>query len=187
MLMKYFLAAALFILGLVVGIAVRHYYNIPLAESINIVDTATLVTTIFLAVYIPAVIDRQMQVKHDKRDLVIDRLDELQSLYRRVNMSIQQGTVSRRDYLSVGNSLDVGIHRLETIAKLIEFLELKESVDGDVRRILALCRDYRELLGALTPEGDQFTYADDVRDKEEDLYNKIDRSTALLMFRINDI
>ncbi|MCC8154530.1 MAG: hypothetical protein LIP01_10130 [Tannerellaceae bacterium] len=68
--LKYFLYASLVLIGVVIGIAIRHYYHMPIEETINIVDLATLVTTIFLAVYIPEVLDQRSEVKKDKKELM---------------------------------------------------------------------------------------------------------------------
>ena len=66
---KYSMYLFILVLGIILGITIRHYYNIPIAETINIIDVATLVVTIFLAVYIPEVLDRKLQIKreHKKR------------------------------------------------------------------------------------------------------------------------
>ncbi len=65
--LRYIIYTAFLCLGIIIGIAVNHYYQLPLAEAINIVDLATLVTTIFLAVYIPEVLDRKLEIQRDKK------------------------------------------------------------------------------------------------------------------------
>ncbi|MCD7930546.1 MAG: hypothetical protein LUH15_03850 [Tannerellaceae bacterium] len=64
---RYFLYASLVLIGIVIGVAVRHYYHMPIEETINIVDLATLVVTVFLAVYIPEVLNRKSEVQKDKK------------------------------------------------------------------------------------------------------------------------
>ena len=72
--MRYFLYFFLLGVGIITGIAIRHYSNVPLEETINLVDVATLVVTIFLAVYIPEVLDRKLQVQRDKKTLINNRI-----------------------------------------------------------------------------------------------------------------
>ena len=184
--MRYLIGVALVALGVVIGIAIRHYYNIPLAETINIVDMATLATTIFLALYIPTVLDRQLQIKQDKKHVLIDRLEEIQGIYRRINLFVQQGPVSGRDYMAVINDVDIVIHRFDTITTLLQYFDQKVSFDADITQIRSLEKQYRELLLSFKPEDKASPYPDAIKKQEEPLYNEIDKATSLLVFKISD-
>lgn len=168
-------------LGVVIGIAIRHYYDIPLAQTINIIDVATLVTTIFLAVYIPEVLDRQLQVKRDKKELITRRIEELQALYRKINLLVQQGEHTEKNDLAIDNTLDLCSHRLETIITLLTALNVKTSFNKEIRRIRKLCQEHRDLLS-----DDSTKNAEELRQDEEALYNQIDKETCLLIFNISD-
>ncbi|MDR0230642.1 MAG: hypothetical protein LBI82_00780 [Dysgonamonadaceae bacterium] len=184
---KYILYFFLLILGVVIGIAIRHYYSIPLSETLNIVDVATLVTTIFIAVYIPSVLDRQMKIRSDKKDLIADRIDELQAFYRKINMLVQQEANTSKDKLTIVNTLDIVGHRLETIITLLSYFEVKDSYSKEIKEIKSLCSEYHDLLYTKGIENDDvLVYTKEVREKEELLYNKIDRASGLLVFRISD-
>ncbi len=185
--LKYFLYISLITIGIIIGIAIRHYYNIPIAETINEVDVGTLVVTIFLAVYIPEVLDRKLQIKRDKKDLIEKRIEELQALYRRINLVVQSEQVLRaKDFLVIKNILDISHHKLETIIALLTYSNMHTSFTHDIKNLRKLCKEHQSLLLSENMEDEGFTYADDIPEKEELLYNKIDETTCLLIFKISE-
>lgn len=179
--LKILLGLFLVTLGIVIGITIRHYYKIPLAQTINIIDVATLVTTIFLAVYIPEVLDRQLQVKRDKKELITQRIEELQALYRKINLLVQQGDMREEKRLVINNTLDLCSHRFETIITLLGALKAKTSFDKEIRQIKKICGEHRSLLS-----DNLIGNTEGLRQKEESLYNLIDKETCLLVFNISD-
>lgn len=185
--LKYFLYISLIIIGLIVGIAIRHYYNIPIAETINMVDLGTLVVTIFLAVYIPEVLDRKLEIKRDKKDLIEKRIEELQALYRRVNLVVQGEQILRpKDFRVIRNTLDITQHKLETIITLLTYSNMHTSFTQDIKNIRKLCMEHQQLLWSEDMEDEGFAYTDGIQEREELLYNKIDETTCLLIFKISE-
>jgi hypothetical protein len=186
-LLRYFFTFAIFLIGIVVGIAIRHYYNIPLSQEINIIDVAMLLTTVFLAVYVPSVLDRQMQVMRDKGNVIEQRIVEFQGLIRRINLIVQSGAVNYEGCLSINNLLDICDHRLETIVTLLSYYDKSDSYKQEISKVKAFCKKRRELLfiEKVTQEGKKFSQEE--RKQEEELYNQIDRSSSLLLFKVNDI
>lgn len=185
--LRYVLTSTIFLLGIAIGIAIRHYHNIPLVDAINIIDVATLIVTIFLAVYIPGVFDRHMQVKQDKKVLIERRLSELQDMYRKVNQQVQDGAESVRDIFTTNNTLDVAWNRLHIIGTLLEYLELNESFEEELAEIRSLCSKHKKLLFDAHLSESDIIYPESVRNEEEKLYNAIDKATSILIFKINDI
>ncbi|MDR0334105.1 MAG: hypothetical protein LBI15_11685 [Dysgonamonadaceae bacterium] len=185
--LRIFFTFSIFLIGIVVGIAIRHYYNIPLSQEINIVDVAMLLTTVFLAVYVPSVLDRQMQVMRDKGNVIEQRIVEFQGLIRRINLIVQSGVVNYEGCLSINNLLDICDHRLETIVTLLSYYDKSDSYKQEINKVKAFCKKRRELLfmEQVPQEGKKFTKEE--RDHEEELYNQIDRSSSLLLFKVNDI
>lgn len=168
-------------LGVVIGIAIRHYHNVPLAETINVIDVATLVTTIFLAVYIPEVLDRRLQVKRDKKELIEERIEELQAFYRKINMLVQQDSISVKDKLSIRNTLDISQHKLETIITLLTVSEMNVSFEKEIKELRKKALEHKELLWNIDAD-----YTAEIKEKEEQLYNLIDKDTCLLVLKISD-
>lgn len=185
--MRYFFSASLLLIGVVVGIAIRHYYNLPLSETINIVDVAMLITTVFLAVYVPSVLDKQAQIMRDKADLIEQRIIEFQTLQRKLNEMVQIGEANHEECLAMNNLLDVSDHRLETILTLIAYYDKDILLRPNVKNLKELCKNHRELLFLehIAPEGKKFAKPD--RDAEEELYNKIDRLSSLILFDVNNV
>lgn len=180
LLFRFLFGLFLVALGVVIGIAIRHYHNVPLAETINIIDVATLVTTIFLAVYIPEVLDRQLQIKKDKKELIEERIEEMQALYRKVNLLVQQDGNTEKDRLSIRNTLDVCQHKFDTIETLLAAAEMKTSFNKEIGIIRQFINEHKELLW------NDPAYTAAIKEKEEMLYNSIDKETCLLVFKISD-
>jgi hypothetical protein len=186
-LLKYVFYFTLIVIGLIIGIGIGHYYNLPITEALNIVDLATLVVTIFLAVYIPEVLDRKLQVKRDKKDLIEQRVMELQALHRKINIIVQsEEMLTHKEYLVINNTLDVIQKKLDTIATLLKYAELDVSLDKEIAIIKRLCLEYHKLLSNPTKENEAFQYPDDILSKEESVYGNIDKATCLLIFKISE-
>ncbi len=185
--LRYIIYTAFLCLGIIIGIAVNHYYQLPLAEAINIVDLATLVTTIFLAVYIPEVLDRKLEIQRDKKDLIEKRIEELQALYRRINLIVQgEEPVSPKDILIIQNLLDVTNNKLNTIITLLTYSNMHVSFQEDIKTIRLLASQHKNLLWLEQTENPGFTYPDSIQQQEEALYNKIDETTCLLILKISE-
>lgn len=179
--LRFLFGIFVFALGIVAGMAIRHYYNIPLAETINIIDVATLVFTIFLAVYIPEVLDRRLQVKRDKKELIEDRIEEVQALYRKMNLLVQQEEASEKDEATIRNTLDVSQHKLGTIVTLLSASGMRTSFNKDIRRIVKISQEHKDLLWDV-----EVPYSAEIKEKESALYNAFDKETSLLVFKISD-
>lgn len=181
-----FLYLSLICIGVVIGIAVRHYGNLPLSESFNIIDLATLMTTIFLAVYVPEVLDRKLQVTKDKKYLIEQRIEELQGLCRKVNLLVQSDLqASSRSILIVNNTLDVTISKITTIRSLLIHSNLKNTFTEELDNIELLCEKHKQLLWIDETHIESFAYSLELQKEEELLYNEIDAATSLLIFKIS--
>jgi hypothetical protein len=186
-LLRNFFTFAIFVIGIVVGIAIRHYYKIPLSEEINIVDVAMLITTVFLAVYVPSVLDKRTQVIHDEARVIERRVIEFQGFLRRINVIVQSNVVDYEGCLSINNLLDVCDNRLETIATLLSYFDKDDTLKEDVDNIKEFCKKRRELLFMKQVSQEGKTFGQSERKQEEDVYNQIDRASSLLLFKVNDI
>lgn len=187
-LLKVFLYIVLVVLGVLVGIALSHYKTLPLTEEINLIDAAALIVTIFLAVYIPAVLDRQLQTMRDRKNILEDRITDYQSLVRRINMLIQANLKrSLEEQLTIRNLLDVSGHRLDTIASLIKNSGLDSSLNRDMIQIKKINDEHKNLLwNEIEANTEQTSSEQAIREQEEILYNKLDEVTSLLIFKINN-
>jgi len=186
-LLRYFFYLILLLIGGVAGFSLRHYQRIPVSETINLVDVAALIVTIFLAVYIPEVLDRKLQSLRDKKELIEDRIDEYQGLMRRINLLIQNNRkLSENDLLLIRNLLDVSGHKLETIMSLLNYSKISGSFEYDIRKIKQLNKEHRELLCPDQMSNDDFQYSTEIQGKEEDLYNQLDRATSMLIFKLSE-
>lgn len=183
-----FLYSSLVSIGIVVGIAIRHYYYIPLSESINIVDVATLATTVFLAIYVPSVINRKIQKTKDKKMLIVQRIEELQMLLRKINLLVQSDIkVSARNILIVNNSLDIVDYKIRTISLLLNNSRFNQNYKKEVQIIRELCEQHKKTIKVEEPIKELFVYPPEVQQKEELLFNRIDEASSLLIFKVSDL
>lgn len=185
---KYFIYLLLIAICISIGIVIPQYFKISEVESINIIDIATLVTTIFLAVYIPEVLEKKQKIKHEKKMLIEERIDQLQILYRKINTLVQQLRLNQHNNHEVIHLLDICQHRLNTIDILYRHAELKVSFKDDIQKLETLCEEHQKLLceeHSNTEKG--YIYPPIIRKQEEFLYNKIDTACCLLIFKLSDI
>ena len=186
-LMKYALYCFLVCIGILIGIIIRHYTNIPLAETIDIIDVAALLITVFLAIYIPEVLDHKLQIQRDKKALIENRITEFQALQRRINLLVQEdNAMSEKNYRTLKNVLDVSGNKIETIFTLIRYASFGTLFEKEMAGIRALCKEHRELLFINHETEDGCFYSDEIQQKEEELFNEIDKASSLLLFKISD-
>lgn len=186
--LRYLLYLSLIGIGIVLGMAINAFGKVSEFETVNIIDMATLVATIFLAVYIPEVLDRKFQIKKDKKGLIEERIEELQALYRKINLMVQgaERPLKVKDGLSIRNTLDICEHKLETIITLINASKLDLSFQTEILEIQNLCKEHKNLIWITIKEYEEFSYSDSVKYQEELLYNKIDEATCLMIFKISE-
>ena len=188
-LVKLFFYLMLVVLGIIVGVAFGHYGNLPLAEEINLIDIAGLMVTIFLAVYIPMVLNQQLQTTRDRKKLLEDRILDYQILIRRVNILIQdKQTRPFDDYLTIKNLLDVSEQRLNTLVLLIKNSGFDSSLNQDIAKIKKINEEHKNLLwDKIEAVSDSDLLEQSIREREELLYNKLDETSSLLIFKISSV
>ncbi|MFD1260713.1 hypothetical protein [Entomomonas asaccharolytica] len=185
---KYFIYLLLIAIIISIGIIIPQYFNLAEVETINIIDIATLVTTIFLAVYIPEVVEKRQKITHEKKSLIVERIDQLLDIYRKINMLIQQSQTNQINDLEITHFLDICQHRLDTIDILLRHADLKVSFKDDIQRLIKLCEEHQQLLYKEPSNTDKgYIYSATIRKQEELLYNKIDTACCLLIFKLSDI
>jgi len=184
-LIRYGLYLFLIGIGVVIGVAIRHYHHIPINNTINIIDVAALITTIFLAVYIPEVLDRKLKIQRDKKRLIDSRIDELQYLYRKINRIVQQGGSYGGQSREISNMIDVCKSRIVTIILLIERAEMKAPLEKEIGEIIRLSEAHRVLFRN-PAENDRTENMPICLEEEERLYNEIDRITSLIILKLSD-
>lgn len=183
--LRFFIYFAVLLIGVIIGIAVRHYNNISLAAELNLVDIATLVVTVFLAVYIPEMLDRKLQSDKDKQRLIEIRITEFQTLMKRANTLVQDNLVTNLNgYLTLKNTMDVAHNKLETIVSLIKYANMHDDTGKETRKLLSLVKEHNGLLFIDSEAISDFTYTNEIRTEEERLYNEIDKVSSLLVFHI---
>lgn len=185
---RYPLALVLVAVGVAVGIAIRHYHYIPLEDKINIIDLATLLVTIFLAIYIPAFLDKQLQNSRYEKDVIIRKIEALQSSFKEVNKivneCVQKNAVSQSSCHLIINCFTSISNELESVITLIEFCHSKK-LDTELTELKAFRREYKNLVTGGDFQQRNFKYTALTKKDEEILYNKIDKAICILIFKVN--
>ena len=185
---RYLIALVLVTIGIAVGIAIRHYNYIPLEDKINIIDLATLLVTVFLAIYIPAFLDRQMQNSRYEKDVIIRKIEALQTSFKEVNKlvteCVQKNTVSQINCHSIINSFTLISNELGSVITLIEYCHAKK-LDTELVELKILRKDYKDLVTGGSFQQRNFKYTALTKKDEEIIYNKIDKAICMLIFKVN--
>jgi len=188
---KYIIGTILVILGIVIGMGLHHYYPVfQFEDKLDIVGLATLVVTIFLAVYIPIFLERNMHNKRSEKDVIIRKIEALQGTIRNVNQTVgectQKQTVSTANsyhlvslFTSISNELDTIITLSDHCAKN-EFKEYFEEIKS--------CRfQYKNIVtgGSFQNKGFKYTILD--KKEEEKIYHRFDKALCVLIFKVNGL
>lgn len=182
---KILLYISLLCIGIVIGIAIRHYYNLPLSVDINIIDVATLVATVFLAVYIPEVLDRNFQEIKDKKDVILKKVEELHFLNRKINILVQNEIQpNTKSILIINNTLDLIENKLQTLKTLVKLGNLKINFSPEINKIETLIREHKVLIFNNTQNLSDFNFNEEIKMKEEIIFNHLDHNFCLLIFKI---
>lgn len=187
---KYLIGFVLVLVGVAIGIVIGHYHLLPLEEKINIIDLATLLVTIFLALYIPAFLDKQIQNKRYEKDVIIRKIEALQSSFKDVNKLVtecaQKGAASQANCHLIINCFTNISNELESVITLIEHCH-SNKLDKELNELKSFRREYKTLVTGGKFQTKNFKYTALTKKDEELLYNKIDKSICMLIFKVNGI
>lgn len=187
---RYFIGIILVSVGVALGIAIKHYYSIPLEDKINIVDLTTMLITIFLAIYIPAFLDKHMQNKRYEKEVVIRKIEGLQSTMKEVNKivteCVQKNSVSVSNNYSIINSFTTISNELDTLITLIDHCQ-KDKFKAEIERIKSLRHQYRTTVTGGNFQHRNFKYSALTKKEEEIIYHKMDKELCMLIFKVNGI
>ncbi|HEX8350206.1 MAG TPA: hypothetical protein VF598_09595 [Hymenobacter sp.] len=176
------------VLGLVLGwisceayhYLVSNQYNyFSIEKDINIIDVFTLLGTVFLAYYIPAVIDRRGQNTRVEKDIILGKINEYNTAIEDLMRSVRSGSI---DYSGAAASLQnvtLLIARINRYATKIGI-----SIETHRKAISIQVRQIRNLItGTLTQEESQ-----EYLDRGEVLpLSVIDNKITFSKARINEI
>jgi hypothetical protein len=188
---RYIIGVILVIVGVVIGMGIHHYYPIfQFEEKIDIVGLATLVVTIFLAVYIPIFLERNMHNKRSEKDVIIRKIEVLQTTIRNVNNTV--GECVQKQAVSTANSyhlisLFTSIsNELDTIITLSEHCG-KDKFKENFEEIKSCRFQYKNIVtgGDFQKKGFKYTILD--KKEEEKIYHKFDKLLCVLIFKVNGL
>lgn len=179
------------IVGVVIGMGVHYYYPIfQFEDKIDIVGLATLVVTIFLAVYIPIFLERNMHNKRSEKEVIIRKIEALQETIRNVNHTVaacvQKQTVSpANSYHLIGLFTSIS-NEIDTIMTLSSHCA-KNKFKDDFEEIKSYRFQYKKTVtgGDFQKKGFKFSVLD--KKEEEKIYHKFDKALCVLIFKVNGV
>jgi len=186
---RFILGFILVVVGTAIGFAIAHYYpTFPFDDKINAVDLLTLLVTIFLAVYIPIFLEKQMHSHRFEKDVVVRKIEGLQSSLRDVNRTVteclQKNTVSTGNSHAIVNSFTSISNELDTLITLIELCH-QRKLDMDLTSIKNLRHEYKRTVTGGNFGRKVFKYTALTKKEEEVIYHKLDKELCILIFKIN--
>lgn len=185
---RYLIPLILVAIGVSIGIALRNFNLFKLEEQINIIDLATLLVTIFLAFYIPAFLSKHMENLRFEKEVIIKKIIALQSSFNEVNKlvteCVQKNAVSQSKCHLIINSFTSISNELETVITLINYSHPKK-LKPELTELKTFRREYKNLVTGGQFQHQNFKYSALTKKEEEKLFNKIDHSICMLIFKIN--
>lgn len=188
---RYIIGSILVIAGIVIGMGLQYYYPLFLFEDkIDIVGLATLIVTIFLAVYIPVFLEKNMYNKRSEKDVIIRKIEALQATIRIVNQivgeCVQKQTVSSANTYLIINLFTTISNELETIITLTEHC-CKNKFKEEFEEIKACRFQYRKMVtgGDFQKKGFKYDMLD--KKEEEKIYHRFDKALCILIFKVNGL
>lgn len=186
---KYALGLILVAVGIATGLAIAHYCpSIPFEDKINAVDLITLIVTIFLAVYIPIFLEKQMHSHQFEKDIIVRKIEGLQSTLRDVNRTVteclQKNTVSAQNNHAIINCFTSISNELDTLITLIELCH-KKKLNTELESIKGLRHEYKRTVTGGNFGRRTFKYTALTKKEEEVIYHKLDKELCILIFTVN--
>jgi hypothetical protein len=189
--MRYIIGIILVIAGVVIGMGLQHYYPLfSFEDKIDVVGLATLVVTIFLAVYIPIFLERNMHNKRSEKDVIIRKIEALQGTIRSVNHAVaecvQKQTVSSTNTYQLICLFTTISNELDTIITLSEYCG-KNKFKDDFDEIKSCRFQYRKMVTGGNFQKKDFKYTMLDKKEEEKIYHQFDKALCVLIFKVNGL
>ena len=189
--MRYIIGVILVIVGVVIGMGLQHYYPLfSFEDKIDVVGLATLIVTIFLAVYIPIFLERNMHNKRSEKDVIIRKIEALQGTIRTVNHAVaecvQKQAVSSANTYQLVSLFTTISNELDTIITLSEHCG-KNKFKDDFEEIKSCRFQYRKMVtgGDFQKKGFKYSILD--KKEEEKIYHRFDKALCVLIFKVNGL
>lgn len=189
--MRYIIGGILVIVGVVIGMGLQHYCPLfSFEDQIDIVGLATLVVTIFLAVYIPIFLERNIHNKRSEKDVIIRKIEALQESIRIVNCTVsecvQKQSVSTANASRLISLFTTISNELDTIITLSDYCE-KNKFKDDFEEIKSCRFQYRKMVtgGDFQKKGFKYSILD--KTEEEKIYHRFDKALCVLIFNVNGL
>lgn len=189
--MQNIIRGILLISGVIIGMGFQHYYPFfDFEDKIDVVGLMTLIVTIFLAVYIPIFLEKNMHNKRSEKDVIIRKIEGLQRTIQSVNNTVdecmQKKSISSansyyilRLFMTISNELDT-IIELTDLCRINKF---KENFD----EIKSHRYQYRKIVTGGDFQKSDFKYTILDKKEEEKIYHQFDKALCVLIFKVNGI
>lgn len=189
--MKFWISSIFVLLGILIGVGLNHYYpNIPIEDNINLVDLATLLVTIFLAIYIPIFLEKHMYNKRYEKEVIIRKIESLQNTVKEVNKTVtecvQKNVVSTTNSHFIINHFTNISNELDTLITLIDFCQ-KDKFKDEIAKIKSLRHQYKTTVTGGNFQRKNYKYQALTKKEEEIIYHKFDKELCLLIFKVNAV
>jgi hypothetical protein len=186
---RFILGFILVVVGTAIGLAIAHYYpSFPFEDKINAVDLINLLMTIFIAVYIPSFLEKQMHSQRFEKEVIIRKIEGLQATLRDVNRTVtecfQKNTVSLANTYAIINGFNSISNELDILITLIE-LCYKKKLNTELNSIKKLRHKYKRTVTGGNFGGKGFKYTELTKKEEDVIYHKLDKELCILILKIN--
>jgi hypothetical protein len=163
-------------------------HNYQFDEKINLVEIVTLIVTIILAIYIPAILEHKLNNDRFEKDTVIKKIETIQKSFNEINILVTEcvaaGKVSpsnRTLIVTKFTSISNDIYSLQKLANLYK----PGFLSSEITDLTNLRGDYKKIVTGGDFDKVGFKYDPITKQREEVLRSKTDEQLCLLIFSIN--
>lgn len=180
-----------FAIGCCLGAGVIHFWgsNFDLGDEINIVDLSSVLTTLFLAFYIPTVLEKNRDSKKFVKEIIIKRVDALQQNFDSISSSVSSCDTSipvvqdtKSDILGKFTRIS---NDLKVLEQIFDEIKAKQIIKDYIGKINTLRRRYKNHVTGGRFDLNSFVYTGTAKIQESVLATEVTKELSFLILKIN--
>lgn len=184
------LSFILTLIGFALGYGVYHYasYHPKLDSDLNLVDILTLLTTVFIAFYIPTALERSLSNKRFERELLIKKLESIREHFNAIDKifyhSYSNNSITPEAEIALVEQFKYISVELSVLISLANRI-CNNKTQKKIKNIIILRRSYKSIItgGQFQSIGFRYTVTDKIR--SEKAIKIIDSELSHLVLDVN--
>lgn len=179
----------IFLLGALFGSSAIHYTkNIQFEDKLNVVDLATLLVTIFLAFYIPSILEKKLHNRRYEKETNIKKLEEIQGTIKDINIIVKEcyrkNSISKTNERLILSYFTTLSNQIKTFINLVSICHSGCFIP-EISNLRNARKNYKDCItgGGFQTKG--YVFSSGVKNEEERLFQDFDKQICELIIKIN--